>query len=137
MKLVFAALLSGTVFGAGLAVAEMTNPAKVLGFLDLAGSWDPSLAFVMGTALAASAVAYRLHRSPAPAAGSIDSRLIGGACLFGMGWGIAGFCPGPAVASLVTGSADVALFVGAMLGGMGLFHLVEKTAPRKVAQHAA
>ena len=117
------ALFSGTIFGAGLAVAQMTNPAKVLGFLDVAGAWDPSLAFVMGAALLVSAIAYRLRRIAVQAASGIDGRLLTGACLFGLGWGLAGFCPGPAVASLVTGSSEVLLFVASMVVGMGLYHL--------------
>jgi uncharacterized membrane protein YedE/YeeE len=118
------ALLSGTVFGAGLAVAQMTNPAKVLGFLDVAGAWDPSLAFVMGAALLVSAIAYRIRGEPMQTASGIDGRLLTGACLFGLGWGLAGFCPGPAVASLVTGSGEVVLFVASMVAGMGLYHLL-------------
>ena len=94
----------------------MTNPAKVLGFLDVVGSWDPSLAFVMGSALAVSAIAYRLQKTPLQFSTSIDARLIAGASLFGLGWGLAGFCPGPAIASLVTGSSQVVTFVASMLG---------------------
>ena len=125
MNRTLTALLSGTLFGAGLATAQMTNPAKVLSFLDFTGAWDPSLAFVMGAAVLVSAVAYRLHRSAAPAAtAGIDGRLLAGAALFGLGWGLAGFCPGPALASLITGSSQVALFVVAMLGGMAVYHLL-------------
>jgi uncharacterized membrane protein YedE/YeeE len=111
----------------------MTNPAKVLGFLDVAGSWDPSLAFVMGAALVVSAVAFQIQRiarsagdalPASPTAAGIDGRLLLGAATFGLGWGLAGFCPGPAIAALVTGSGQVLLFVGAMLGGMGLYKLV-------------
>lgn len=124
MSPTLSALASGTLFGIGLAVAQMTDPAKVIGFLDVAGSWDPSLAFVMGAALLVSSVAYRIHNArsgpQAPGAG-IDGRLIAGAALFGIGWGLAGFCPGPAIAALVTGSGQVALFVGSMLAGMALF----------------
>jgi hypothetical protein len=130
MRVVAIALLSGTLFGSGLAVSQMTNPAKVIGFLDVTGAFDPSLAFVMGTALLVSAVAHQIARrrlagaSPStPASSAIDARLLTGAALFGVGWGLAGLCPGPAVAALVTGSADVALFVGSMLAGMGLFRL--------------
>ena len=120
------ALLSGTIFGAGLATAQMTNPAKVLGFLDITGAWDPSLAFVMGAAVGVSAVAYRMRGRPAAASGGIDFRLIGGAMIFGLGWGLAGFCPGPAVAALATGSGKVLVFAGAMLAGMAAFRLVER-----------
>jgi hypothetical protein len=122
------ALTSGTLFGAGLATSQMTNPAKVIAFLDVAGAWDPSLGFVMGAALVVSAIAYRVRREPA-ASGAIDARLLGGAALFGLGWGLAGFCPGPAIASLVTGSGRVALFVASMLAGMALYHgLFERSA---------
>jgi uncharacterized membrane protein YedE/YeeE len=131
MRDTIGALIAGTLFGAGLAIAQMTNPAKVIGFLDVAGNWDPSLAFVMGSALLVSAVAYRLRRTSlaTPTAG-IDGRLIGGATLFGLGWGLAGFCPGPAIASLITGSGDVALFVVSMIAGMGLFRAVGAGSPR-------
>lgn len=130
MKILIA-LLSGTIFGAGLAVAEMTNPAKVQSFLDVAGAWDPSLAFVMGAALlvstAASALAGRRAESlsgepfqiPAPA--PIDARLLAGAATFGIGWGLAGFCPGPALAALITGAQPVLLFVASMaMGTVGM-----------------
>jgi uncharacterized membrane protein YedE/YeeE len=128
-----AALLSGTLFGAGLAVAQMTNPAKVLGFLDVAGSWDPSLAFVMGAALVVYASAFRISQAE-PGSFSfdgIDARLLVGAATFGLGWGLAGFCPGPAIASLVTGSGQVALFVAAMVAGMSIFKLVAEPRPRR------
>lgn len=130
MKGIVAALASGTIFGAGLAVSEMTNPAKVLGFLDVAGDWDPSLALVMGAALIVSALAYRLHRVPRPPmTRGIDFRLLAGASLFGLGWGVAGFCPGPAVAALVTGSVEVATFVGSMICGMALYRVVGERLP--------
>jgi uncharacterized membrane protein YedE/YeeE len=128
MKRVLIALASGTLFGAGLTVSQMTNPAKVLAFLDVTGAWDASLAFVMGTALLVSAVSYRIARARDPLAGApgiagIDARLLVGASLFGAGWGLAGLCPGPAIAALVTGSTEVILFVAAMLSGMALFQL--------------
>jgi uncharacterized membrane protein YedE/YeeE len=149
------ALLSGTLFGAGLALSQMTNPAKVVAFLDVGGSWDPSLAFVMGAALIIAAAGNAFHRrrsvtgaaadpsalatarttptTPAmpttPASGGrIDMRLIVGSALFGVGWGMAGFCPGPALASLVTGSSSVALFVVSMLAGMGLYRALAGSA---------
>jgi hypothetical protein len=133
------ALFSGTLFGAGLATAQMTNPAKVLGFLDVTGAWDPSLAFVMGAALLASAIAYRTRGRSPQTATAIDGRLIGGASLFGLGWGLAGFCPGPAIASLVTGSLQVATFVTAMLGGMALYRVLLENRPQLelAADHAA
>jgi uncharacterized membrane protein YedE/YeeE len=128
-----AALLSGLLFGAGLAVSGMMNPGKVIGFLDLAGAWDPSLAFVMGGALIVTAIGYRLAgargrplfeaRFHLPTAKSIDLRLIGGAVLFGLGWGISGLCPGPAIAAATTGITDILIFGAAMLAGIGLFEL--------------
>ena len=129
MRATWTALLAGVLFGAGLTVGQMTNPAKVIGFLDVTGDWDPSLAFVMGAALVVSAIAHRVRAAravggAAPAAAGIDARLLLGAALFGAGWGLAGFCPGPAVAALVTGSGRVLLFVGSMVAGMGLYHLV-------------
>ena len=130
------ALFSGTIFGAGLAVAQMTNPAKVIGFLDLAGAWDPSLAFVMGAALLVSAIAYRLRGESMQTAAGIDGRLLAGAGVFGLGWGLAGFCPGPALASLVTGSVEVAVFVASMIVGMSLFHLLMER-PSQTAQSAS
>ena len=129
------ALLSGTLFGAGLATAQMTNPAKVLGFLDVAGAWDPSLAFVMGAAILVSAIAYRRSKTPLQLSTKIDGRLLTGASLFGLGWGLAGFCPGPAIAALVTGSAQVVVFVVAMVGGMALYHLLLEIAePIRIGQ---
>lgn len=129
---ILAALFSGAVFGLGLAVSGMMNPAKVIGFLDVAGDWDPTLVFVMGGALLVTIPAFRLiprRRSPVlendfaiPAKGAVDGRLLGGAAAFGVGWGLVGFCPGPAVAALVpalaTGLTPVFAFVGAMVAGM-------------------
>jgi len=132
----FASLLAGLVFGLGLILSGMANPAKVLGFLDLAGPWDPSLAFVMagaiGVGLVAFSVALRRTRSwlgaemKLPTAHRIDRRLLAGSALFGIGWGIAGFCPGPALVSLVIGGPKALVFVVAMLAGMGLFELIER-----------
>jgi hypothetical protein len=123
-----AALLSGVVFGAGLALSGMTNPAKVLAFLDVAGAWDPTLAFVMGGALAVNALAFawtRRRTAPLfaaafslPTARDLDPALLGGAALFGVGWGLVGLCPGPALASLVRGVPEVWGFVAAMVVGM-------------------
>lgn len=127
MKLVTAYLI-GLVFGLGIALSGMINPAKVLNFFDVAGTWDPSLAFVMGGALAVTAVGYRLvFRNPAPIlddhfhlpkASAIDARLVGGAAIFGVGWGIAGFCPGGALPALGTGRPEVIVFVSALLAGI-------------------
>jgi uncharacterized membrane protein YedE/YeeE len=122
------AVISGAVFGAGLAISGMINPAKVLNFFDIAGSWDPSLIFVMAGALAVSLPGYWLaRRRPAPvfsqryflpAKSDIDLRLIGGAALFGLGWGLSGLCPGPAIASLTTLSVTPLIFLAAMAAGM-------------------
>ncbi|MGO4609211.1 DUF6691 family protein [Variovorax sp. 2RAF20] len=136
MPTVIASLLAGLVFGLGLIVSGMANPAKVLGFLDLAGAWDPSLAFVMGGAVIVSAAAFLFARrrklsllgAPImlPTARRIDRRLVGGSLLFGVGWGVAGFCPGPALVSLGMGEFKAVVFLGAMLLGMGLFELIEQ-----------
>jgi uncharacterized membrane protein YedE/YeeE len=122
------ALAAGLVFGLGLTVSQMINPGKVLGFLDLFGDWDPSLALVMAGAIPVAALGYRLarrRRAPllaeafvAPTQAAIDRQLVGGAILFGIGWGLVGYCPGPALASLAIGSWQTALFVAAMLLGM-------------------
>lgn len=130
------AFIAGLVFGIGLLLGGMTDPAKVLGFLDLAGNWDPSLAFVMGGAVLVGLVAFRIaggrERSllgeamRLPTATRIDRRLVLGSIAFGVGWGVAGFCPGPALASLATGGTRVLLFTGAMLAGMAVFELLER-----------
>lgn len=135
MAMIFS-LVAGLVFGLGLIVSGMANPAKVLGFLDLAGPWDPSLAFVMAGAIAVGAVAFAVARNRTvsliglqmrlPSATRIDRRLVAGGLLFGIGWGIAGFCPGPALVALGMGEGKAAVFVAAMLAGMGLFELLER-----------
>jgi uncharacterized membrane protein YedE/YeeE len=127
MKLV-AGYLIGLTFGLGIAISGMINPAKVLNFFDVAGSWDPSLAFVMGGAVLVAFVGYRLvfvrprplldDHFHLPKASAIDARLVGGAAIFGVGWGIAGFCPGGALPALGTGRAEVLLFVAAMLAAI-------------------
>ncbi len=124
------ALLSGLLFGAGLAISGMTDPARVRGFLDLLGAWDPTLAFVMGGALLVNTPLYWLTRRRAaplfepafsvPTRHDLDARLIGGAALFGIGWALAGYCPGPALVSLSTGSGLVLGFCLAMFAGMML-----------------
>jgi hypothetical protein len=134
MKLILSSLLAGTVFGLGLGIAEMTNPARVIGFLDIAGVWDPTLGLVLGAALAVGIPGFALvrrRREPLvegrfqlPTRKNIDAPLIAGAVIFGVGWGIAGLCPGPAFAALSTGSGLVFLFVAAMLGGMFLHRLM-------------
>jgi uncharacterized membrane protein YedE/YeeE len=134
------ALIVGLLFGIGLIVSGMTNPAKVTGFLDLAGRWDPSLAFVMGGAIAVGLVAFRLagKRSKSlldlpmrlPTASLIDRRLLIGSLAFGVGWGLAGYCPGPALASLASGGAKPLIFTAAMLAGMAIFELLERKRSR-------
>ena len=133
-----ASLLAGLVFGLGLIVSGMANPAKVLGFLDLAGDWDPSLVFVMGGAIAVGAIAFFIarHRKVSlldapmrlPTSRAIDRRLVGGSLLFGIGWGIAGFCPGPGLVALGMGEVKAVVFVAAMLAGMGIWELFETRA---------
>jgi uncharacterized membrane protein YedE/YeeE len=125
----------GLIFGLGLMLAGMTDPGKVLGFLDLAGAWDPSLAFVMGGAIAVGVGAFALARRRTvallggamhlPTARDIDRRLVLGSLAFGAGWGLAGFCPGPAVVALATGHPKAVIFVIAMLAGMAIFEGVE------------
>lgn len=127
-------LVSGTLFGAGLTLSGMTNPARVRGFLDVFGAWDPTLAFVMGGAVLVMAVAWRIRsrmgtpifaeRFSLPDREDLDGRLITGSILFGVGWGLAGLCPGPAVASLALSPLNVLPFVVAMLAGMGVQRLI-------------
>ncbi|HET6222036.1 MAG TPA: YeeE/YedE family protein [Dongiaceae bacterium] len=131
MLRLFATLVAGIVFGLGLALSQMTNPAKVLAFLDVAGHWDPSLALVMAGALIVAVPGFQLtlewpmpllaDRFELPVKGAIDARLVGGAALFGIGWGLVGFCPGPAFASLAYGLSDSLVFVLAMAAGAGLY----------------
>ena len=133
---IVAALLSGLVFGAGLILSGMTDPGKVIGFLDLAGRWDPSLAFVMGGAILVGVFAFALARRRGraflggamhlPQRRDIDARLVAGSVVFGIGWGLAGFCPGPALVSFGSGVDPAAVFVAAMLGGMVLYHAAER-----------
>lgn len=129
-------LLAGLVFGFGLILAGMANPAKVLGFLDLAGLWDPSLALVMGGAIAVGTLAFTVAKQRTlsllglpmqlPKNRQIDRRLIGGSILFGVGWGLAGICPGPALVLVGSGEMQGLLFVVAMLVGMGAFEVLER-----------
>ena len=136
MNSALAAFVSGVIFAIGLAIGGMTKPAKVAGFLDFTGNWDPSLVFVMGGAVMVHAVLYRLirHRPTplfaatfaVPTRKDIDARLIGGAALFGIGWGLSGFCPGPAITSLASGKSPVLFFVTSMIVGMYLYTLVDK-----------
>ncbi|WP_422910940.1 DUF6691 family protein [Pseudomonas sp. MAC6] len=130
------AFLAGLIFGIGLLTAGMANPAKVLAFLDLGGAWDPSLALVMAAAIGVAFLPFSWARTQRfsvlgapmqlPGKRELDRRLIGGSLLFGIGWGIAGICPGPAVAILLTGRWQVLLFVAAMLVGMLVFAALER-----------
>ena len=133
---ILTSLLAGLVFGFGLILSGMADPAKVLGFLDLAGAWDPSLALVMGGAIAVGLPAFALARRRTlsligppmrlPTVPQLDRRLGGGTVLFGLGWGIAGFCPGPALVALGMGKTQALVFVAAMLAGMLVFELLER-----------
>ena len=144
MRAIVPASLAGVIFGAGLALSDMVNPARVIGFLDIAGTWDPTLALVMGAAVVASAIGFAFSRRlRAPLFGKsffipenrrLDSQLIGGAALFGIGWGLVGFCPGPALAGLIYGIWQPWLFVAAMTAGMVLQRVV--SAPRKAKADA-
>jgi uncharacterized protein len=140
MPLIVSAFASGLLFGLGLIVSQMVNPAKVLGFLDIFGAWDPSLALVMGGAVAVSALGYLIAkrrgvpvlapRLEIPTRRDLDPRLIGGAALFGIGWGLVGLCPGPALVGLTFGPWPVFVFVAAMVVGMAIFRLVPTDWPQ-------
>ena len=131
-----AAFAAGLVFGLGLIVSGMTDPGKVIGFLDVAGNWDPSLAFVMAGAILVGVFAFALARRRAqaffggaielPARRDIDPRLVLGSVVFGIGWGLAGFCPGPAIVSFGSGQDKAAVFVVAMLAGMVIYSALER-----------
>lgn len=140
---ILSALLVGLVFGVGIAISGMINPAKVLNFFDLAGTWDPSLIFVMVGALITTFIGYRVVlKRPAPLVEAqfklpmntaIDARLIGGSAVFGLGWGIAGFCPGAAIPALGSGKYEVLAFVAALLAGIWVARLIQtKQADRRV-----
>ncbi|MPY76317.1 MAG: YeeE/YedE family protein [Alphaproteobacteria bacterium] len=136
MPLALSALAAGILFGLGLAVSQMTNPAKVLAFLDVTGAWDPSLAIVMAAALAVFFAAFRIAQGrPAPlladafklpARREIDAALVAGSVLFGAGWGLAGLCPAPAITALISGQRKAFLFLGAMLVGMLIYRLTTR-----------
>jgi uncharacterized protein len=140
MSLIVSAFASGLLFGLGLIVSQMVNPAKVLGFLDIFGNWDPSLALVMGGAVVVSALGYLVAkrrsvpvlapRLEIPTRRDLDPRLIGGAALFGIGWGLVGLCPGPALVGLTFGPWQVFVFVAAMIAGMAVFRLVPADWPQ-------
>ena len=139
----FSEFLVGLLFGWGLMVAGMTDPGKVQAFLDLAGAWDPSLAFVMCGAIAVGFFAFGTARKRTtnffggamhlPQSTDIDKRLVIGALLFGAGWGLAGFCPGPAIVSMAAGESKALLFVVAMVAGMGVFDFTDRMSKRATA----
>ena len=141
---IFASWVAGVIFGLGLIVSGMADPAKVLGFLDLAGAWDPSLAFVMAGAISVAAVAFAVARKRTvsflgaamnlPKTRRTDRRLVAGSLMFGIGWGVAGFCPGPGLVALGMGEIKALVFVVAMLAGMGLYEVLER---RKQGQAGA
>ena len=143
---ILTSLLAGLVFGIGLIISGMTNPAKVLGFLDLAGLWDPSLALVMGGAIAVGVLAFGIARKRSksllgdpmrlPSATQVDRRLLLGALAFGVGWGLAGYCPGPALASLATGGVKPAIFTVAMVAGMVIYELLERASAVRMKRAA-
>ncbi len=132
--------IAGLLFGLGLILSGMTDPAKVIGFLDITGAWNPSLAFVMAGAVLVSYFAFRVagKRSKTvlsqqillPTKKEIDARLILGSIIFGVGWGLAGYCPGPALASIATGHKEPLLFVAAMLIGMAIYEVMQKIQSR-------
>jgi len=128
---VISAFGAGLLFGIGLWLSGMANPGKVLDFLDVAGHWDPSLLLVMGGAVAVTAVAFRplLKRTPMDLKSSVDKQLVIGAAIFGLGWGIGGYCPGPALTALSTFSAEVLVFVGAMIAGGVLARIASPAGP--------
>lgn len=133
--MIFISFLAGLIFGIGLIISGMANPAKVLGFLDLAGNWDPSLMLVMAGAIGVGFFAFLWAKSrnmtllggvmKLPAATQIDRRLVIGSAMFGIGWGIAGFCPGPALVGLGMGLPKAIIFVAAMLAGMAIYEVIE------------
>jgi uncharacterized membrane protein YedE/YeeE len=134
MRGIILALFGGTLFGAGLALSGMTDPARVRGFLDLFGRWDPTLAFVMGGAVLVMALAWALQRRmiapffaegfSLPSRQDLDRRLLVGSALFGIGWGIAGLCPGPGFAALALAPQSALIFLAGLIGGMILFRLL-------------
>jgi len=140
MKYSFASLFAGLVFGMGLIVSGMANPEKVLGFLDIAGLWDPSLAFVMGGAIIVGLVPFAVARKRTlsflgfnmklPTNNRIEKRMVIGSMMFGIGWGIAGFCPGPGLVALGAGEIKGAVFVASMVAGMALFEVLERNRAR-------
>lgn len=146
MARVLSALVIGLIFGAGIALSGMVNPAKVLNFFDFAGTWDPSLAFVMGAALAVTAIGYAfILKRPAPvfdrvfhlpARRDLDLPLLAGSAVFGIGWGVTGFCPGGAIPALGLLEGDALLFVGSMMAGIALARLARRTTAARATSTA-
>ena len=143
---IITAFAAGLVFGLGLILSGMTDPSKVIGFLDLAGRWDPSLAFVMGGAILVGVVAFQFAKGHEksllgdtmhlPTARKVDRRLVLGSLAFGTGWGLAGYCPGPALVAVAQGGTQPLIFVAAMLAGMALYEIQDRWAaapPQKPA----
>lgn len=144
---ILTAYIIGVIFGLGISMSGMANPAKVINFFDIAGTWDPSLAFVMGGALLVTAIGYRFvlgQSAPVlapkflvPSGQGITARLIGGSAIFGVGWGIAGFCPGGAIPALGTGRMEVVAFVAAMIAGIVAAKFLLKLSAAKAQAQAA
>ncbi len=142
----FSEFLIGLLFGWGLLISGMTDPGKVLGFLDLAGAWDPSLAFVMGGGVLVGLVGFTVAKKRSrsflgsamhlPTSRDIDRRLVLGSLTFGAGWGLAGFCPGPGIVAMGAGESKAALFVVAMIAGMLLFEVLDRWAKASAARGA-
>ena len=142
----FSEFLMGLLFGWGLLISGMTDPGKVLGFLDLAGAWDPSLAFVMGGGVLVGLVGFTLAKKRTtsflgsamhlPTSRDIDRRLVLGSLTFGAGWGLAGFCPGPGIVAMGAGESKAALFVVAMIAGMGVFEWLNRQSQASAANGA-
>ena len=144
MKTIFAAFFAALLFGIGLGISGMTLPSKVIGFLDITGDWDPSLMAVMAGAIAINAVTYIfvkrrakpvfVERFHIPSKKEIDWKLIGGAAIFGIGWGLGGFCPGPAIVSLATGESGVLMFFGSMISGILIFKVFNRLVLQPLGQ---
>ena len=143
---IITALATGLIFGLGLILSGMTDPSKVIGFLDLAGRWDPSLAFVMGGAILVGVVAFRFAKGREksllgdvmrlPTARQVDRRLVLGSLAFGAGWGLAGYCPGPALVAVAQGGIQPLIFVAAMLVGMAIYEIQDRWARQSPQQPA-
>jgi hypothetical protein len=147
MNKLISAMIIGGIFGIGIAISGMANPAKVLNFFDIVGSWDPSLLVVMVSALAVTAVGYRMvfgrqeqpvleSRFDVPTSRKIDLQLIGGSAVFGIGWGVTGFCPGGAIPALGFGGGDAAIFVAAMAAGIAVARILKFRMANAAAAHA-